>query len=126
MTAAATLVSYRFDPAGELAGARCRVCGTHVCPPRSRHCDQPMEELALPATGTVEAWSTVHVAPSEHKTPFRIAYIRLSDGPRVFAKLAPEFPEDVEAAGRSVRLAPSPHGTTGQTLLTAFPAENWS
>lgn len=115
--------SYRFVSPAELSGARCRICSTHVCPPGLRHCDQPMEEVPLPARGTVEACSTVHVAPSEHPTPYRIAYVRLADGPRVFAKIAPGLPEKVDPTGREVRLAPSGQTTSGQSFLTAFLAE---
>lgn len=122
MTAVAT--SYRFSPSGsELVGARCRVCGVYVCPPRLRHCDQPMDELLLSAAGVVEAWSKVHIAPSEHPTPYRIAYVRLSDGPRVFAKLDSRFPDEIDATGRRVRLSPSFHSMPSQTFLVAIPEE---
>lgn len=117
------LTAYRFVSSAKLAGAHCSVCGAHVCPPRLRHCDRPMEEVALDATGTVEAYSTVHVAPSEHPTPYRIAYVRLGAGPRVFAKIAPDFPEETDPVGREVRLVHSAEVAPGQSLLIACPAE---
>lgn len=118
MTAPAPFHS--VDAAGDLAGARCAVCGTVVCPPRLMHCDRAMQPAPLRPLGRVEVWSTVHVAPGEHRTPYRIAYVRLLDGPRIVAKLAADCPADAD--GRPVRLIAETDQLSGQTVLVGQPA----
>jgi uncharacterized OB-fold protein len=41
----------------------------------------------LPRTGTLYAFSMVHIAPKKWKLPMRIGYVDLSNGVRVFTHL---------------------------------------
>lgn len=68
-----------------LAGSACRVCAAHVFPavdscPMCSSVD--VEVVALPARGTVWAWTTQHFAPkppfrTDEFTPFSIGYVDL-------------------------------------------------
>lgn len=75
-----------------LDGSRCRVCGRASCPPQMMHCGAPTDRATLRPTGTVEAWSVARVAPQLFEPPYAFAYVRLDDGPRVFARL-PDWSE---------------------------------
>ena len=79
--------------AGELhlSGAECTACGTRIFPaaPVCPSCNaEQLKPLPLGATGTLYAYSTVHVAPAVWQVPYVIGYVDLPEGVRVFGKVA--------------------------------------
>lgn len=51
-----------------------------------------MRPLPLAETGTLYAFSTVHVAPAIWETPYVIGYVDLPEGVRVFGKVDGSVP----------------------------------
>ncbi len=73
-----------------LCGAECSACGTRIFPaaPVCPTCNaEQLKPLALGATGTLYACSTVHVAPAAWQVPYVIGYVDLPEGVRVFGKI---------------------------------------
>lgn len=108
---------HAISDSGALKGARCVVCGKHTCPPRTGHCDQPMELVEITPFGRVEAFSDVQIAPPELKPPYRIAYVRLNAGPRVVARLEGELSKLPDPTDRNVHLTLAPVGVGGSPAL---------
>jgi uncharacterized OB-fold protein len=79
------------DGSLHLCGAECPACGTRIFPAASvcPSCNaDAMKPLPLGATGTLYAFSTVHVAPALWQVPYVIGYVDLPEGVRVFGKVA--------------------------------------
>jgi uncharacterized OB-fold protein len=73
-----------------LIGGRCADCGNETFP-RAPVCCRCMSEnivaQTMPRTGTLYAFSTVHVAARKWKKPMCIGYVDLPNGARVFTHL---------------------------------------
>jgi len=73
-----------------LMGGACKDCGNQTFP-RAPVCCVCMSEniapTAMPRTGTLYAFSTVHVTAKKWKNPMRIGYVDLPNGARVFTHL---------------------------------------
>ena len=73
-----------------LIGGACKDCG-HQTFPRAPVCSACMSEAIapkpMPRTGTLYAFSTVHVAAKKWKKPMTIGYVDLPNGARVFTHL---------------------------------------
>lgn len=111
---------YVASPSGQLAASRCRVCGRFVCPPRLAHCDLPEELVELAPEGQIESFSDVQMAPTPLNPPYRIAYVRLTAGPRVVARLRGSVASSQDPAGAAVRLAIDAVGFGGAPALVAI------
>ena len=76
-----------------LIGGVCSDCGSETFP-RAPVCASCMSEniraQSMPRTGTLYAFSTVHVAAKKWKKPMRIGYVDLPNGARVFTHLQGE------------------------------------
>jgi len=83
----------RADGRVFLIGGLCKDCGNQTFP-RSPVCCVCMSEAiqpeAMPRTGTLYAFSTVHVAAKKWNKPMRIGYVDLPNGARVFTHLQGE------------------------------------
>lgn len=74
-----------------LIGARCTICG-YVCFPKKVVCvrcrrDDTMERVRLGPFGTLDTFAIMQVAPPGFIAPYIIGYVRLREGPVVFAPL---------------------------------------
>ena len=78
------------DGRAVLIGGICRDCGNQTFP-RAPVCyvcmSEAVEAAPMPRTGTLYAFSTVHVAATKWKKPVRIGYVDLPNGARVFTHL---------------------------------------
>jgi uncharacterized OB-fold protein len=84
-------VTHDADGALCLSGAECSTCGTRIFPaaPVCPSCNaEQMKPLPLAGSGTLYAYSTVHVAPAVWQVPYVIGYVDLPEGVRVFGKVA--------------------------------------
>jgi len=83
-------VQISADGHATLAGGRCTDCSNETFP-RAPVCCQCMSEnivaQAMPRTGTLYAFSTVHVAAKKWKKPMCVGYVDLPNGARVFTHL---------------------------------------
>jgi uncharacterized OB-fold protein len=83
-------VEFGADGRPVLVGGACLDCGA-VAFPRPPVCTGCMSENIaperLPRTGTLYAFSVVHIAPKRWKTPMTIGYVDLACGVRVFTHL---------------------------------------
>lgn len=73
-----------------LIGGRCADCGALAfpAPPVCTGCmGENIKRESLPRTGTLYAFSQVHIAPKKWKLPMMIGYVDLSNGVRVFTHL---------------------------------------
>ena len=92
-------VTGRRDPEGVgrdadgrvvLIGAACPECGTRFFPatPVCPHCaSEAVAPEAMPRTGTLYSFTTVHAGPRKWKKPMVVGYLDLPNGVRVFAHL---------------------------------------
>ena len=101
-----------------LRGAKCNGCGAQFFP-RGKVCltcwSEDIADDPLPATGTLYAFTVVHVARKGWRTPYVIAYVDLDNGVRVSAPLAcdPKSPPPYDA---KVRLKVGEIGRTDHGL----------
>lgn len=109
-----------YDGIRLLAG-RCSDCGTLIfpAPPICHRClCEEIETESLPSEGVLYSFTEMHVGPVEVDKPFGLGYIDLTEGIRVFARLA------APAAGWRIdapmRLVPHVYGgdATGASLST--------
>lgn len=73
-----------------LIGGRCADCGALAfpAPPVCAGCmGETIQRERLPRTGTLYAFSEVHIAPKKWKLPMKIGYVDLPGGVRVFTHL---------------------------------------
>jgi uncharacterized OB-fold protein len=86
-----------------LIGGACRDCGNRTFPRAPVCCACMSEDIApevMPRSGTLYAFSTVHVAAKKWKKPMCIGYVDLPNGARVFTHLEGELAiGDVVEAG---------------------------
>jgi uncharacterized OB-fold protein len=78
------------DGRAVLIGGACKDCGNQTFPRAPVCCvcmSEAIEPTAMPRTGTLYAFSTVHVAAQKWLKPMRIGYVDLSNGARVFTHL---------------------------------------
>jgi uncharacterized OB-fold protein len=76
--------------AATLIGGRCEDCGNETFPrvPVCASCmSENIREQAMPRSGTLYAFSVVHVAAKKWRKPMRIGYVDLRNGARVFTHL---------------------------------------
>ena len=69
-----------------LPGSRCPRCRRIVAPP-ARLCPDhsvPMEVVAVPATGEIVSFTTLHSPPEGFRAPLHIALVELDGGARLF------------------------------------------
>jgi hypothetical protein len=81
------------DGRAVLVGGVCRDCGARAfpAPPVCTNCmGENIAREPLPRTGTLYAFSVVHIAPKKWKKPMIIGYVDLPDGVRVFTHLEGE------------------------------------
>lgn len=75
----------------QLVGGRCPRCAKvffprfNACPSCSSR--EPMTEVRLSRHGKLYAYSVIHVNTPGFKAPYAVAYVDLSEGPRVFGHL---------------------------------------
>jgi uncharacterized protein len=78
------------DGSARLIGGRCDRCDARFFPRPAvcAHClSTEIPEERLSPAGTVHAVTTVHMAPPGFEAPYRLAWVDLDDGVRVFAQL---------------------------------------
>jgi uncharacterized OB-fold protein len=78
------------DGRAVLIGGACKDCGNQTFPRTPVCCVCMSENIApapMPRTGTLYAFSTVHVAAKKWNKPMRIGYVDLANGARVFTHL---------------------------------------
>jgi uncharacterized OB-fold protein len=78
------------DGRAVLIGGICKDCGNQTFPRAPVCCvcmSEAIEPQAMPRTGTLYAFSTVHVAAKKWHKPMRIGYVDLPNGARVFTHL---------------------------------------
>lgn len=102
---------------------RCADCGRLAWYPRARcpHCmSQSLHWVRLSGRGTVYSYTVNRRGHGEYadKGPFLVAYVELTEGPRVLAHLA-VAPEEARI-GAPVRLSTG-LGPAGQVRLTFLP-----
>ena len=74
-----------------LIGGVCKDCGNQTFPRTPVCCVCMSENIApspMPRSGTLYAFSTVHVAAKKWKNPMCVGYVDLPNGARVFTHLA--------------------------------------
>jgi uncharacterized protein len=89
-----------------LLGARCRNCGRTFYPRAARCLDCLSGDIAperLSRQGTLECFTTVHMPSSRMTPPYCVGYVRLPEGPRVFAPITAD--DRALAVGMTMRLA---------------------
>jgi uncharacterized OB-fold protein len=102
-----------------LLGAVCRACGSRMFPPSpvcSTCMSEDVEREAMPRTGTLYSFTTVHVGPKNWDKPYELGYVDLENGVRVFAHLRGDV-----AIGTQVELGSATIGKTDDgTPITTF------
>jgi uncharacterized OB-fold protein len=96
---------------GKIAGTRCRACGTLYFPPRAdcASClSSDVDWIELNGRGRLITYTTAHFAPVgfEDEAPYTLALVELDEGPRVFARLSEDIPEDGLQIGMNLKLVP--------------------
>jgi uncharacterized OB-fold protein len=87
-------VEMSADGRAVLIGGACQDCGNQTFPRAPVCCvcmSEAIEPKAMPRTGTLYAFSTVHVAAKKWKKPMCIGYVDLPNGARVFTHLEGEL-----------------------------------
>ena len=82
------------DGRAVLIGGRCKDCGNETFPRAPVCCScmsEAIEAVPMPRTGTLYAFSTVHVAAKKWRLPMCVGYVDLPNGTRVFTHLAGDF-----------------------------------
>jgi uncharacterized OB-fold protein len=72
-----------------LVGSRCVKCSALFFPGRRlcMACSSQTEDFKFKGAGTVESYTTVHVAPAGFKGPYDVGIVKLDEGPNVVAQL---------------------------------------
>ena len=127
MTDAAALPLFHagaFERSGEgprLLGTRCHACG-QLFHPRVSVCFDclagDVEMVALDGSGTLECFTTVHMAAERIAPPYTVGYVRLPQGLRIFAPIG--GPADSLAVGMPMRLAEFTLGGERPALAYCF------
>ena len=95
------------NPDACLSAGRCTSCG-RAWFPRPQTCPEclsteSMTRIDLSRTGTLYAYSVIHIAPAGFKAPYVIGYVDLPEGVRVFGHLD-GCKEDAVECGAPVRI----------------------
>lgn len=81
---------YREKPEPTLLGSRCRACG-HVHFPSTENCvacrSPEVDVVELGADATLFCETTVHMKTPRFAAGYRVGYVTLADGVRVFSQL---------------------------------------
>lgn len=108
--------AFRMSSSGDftLIGSRCPACGFTAFP-RQEWCGQcshgpGLDAYDVPTTGTIYAFTEVHVAPARFSPPYLLAFVDLEGGLRVLAQGL--TPVEQLRTGQKVRLVPGRIGTT--------------
>jgi uncharacterized OB-fold protein len=83
-------VEIAADGSAVLIGGLCKDCGNQTFPRAPVCCvcmSEAIEPAPMPRTGTLYAFSVVHVAAKKWKKPMLIGYVDLPNGARVFTHL---------------------------------------
>jgi uncharacterized OB-fold protein len=83
-------VAIGADGLAVLVGGLCKDCSNQTFPRAPVCCvcmSEAIEPAPMPRTGTLYAFSTVHVAAKKWNKPMRIGYVDLANGARVFTHL---------------------------------------
>jgi uncharacterized OB-fold protein len=85
-----------MDASGKptLAGGRCRSCGAVMFPKRAVCTTCMSEDIvveAMPRTGTLYSFTVLHVGPERWLKPSALGYVDLSNGVRVFSRIAADL-----------------------------------
>ncbi|MGH7691318.1 MAG: Zn-ribbon domain-containing OB-fold protein [Candidatus Dormibacteria bacterium] len=90
----------------KIRGSRCSTCH-HATVPSRRICPQcgaeAMQEAGFGATGSILSSVVLNVSTLGHEAPYRVALVRLAEGPTVFARVT-----DVSEAEGTVYLRGQP------------------
>jgi uncharacterized OB-fold protein len=91
-----------------MTALKCKACAK-VCFPSRMVCpacgSRDFEEVAMPETGKIATYTTVHVGPKflEHATPYVLGIVEFENGVRVTTQIADADPKDVKI-GKEVRM----------------------
>ena len=114
-----------FDVSAEglrLRGAHCRSCGRTFYPFTSLCLSclaSDLEDIRLSREGILETFTTVHMPAERIAPPYRVGYVKLPEGLRIFAPIAPGG--HALRIGIPMRLHAFPLGSEGdQTLAYCF------
>lgn len=89
-----------------LLGGRCRTCGRTFYPRAAQCLDclaVELEGVRLSRQGALECFTTVHMPSQRIAAPYCVGYVRLPEGPRIFAPIAAA--DRTLAVGMAMRLA---------------------
>ena len=98
------------DDAAYLVGGRCSECSgvalgiRTLCP--HCHAEDTMTEVRIGQRGTLYSATVVHQGPAEFEAPYRVGYVDVGDGVRIFAHI--ELGDDAPAIGDQVELTVRP------------------
>jgi uncharacterized OB-fold protein len=110
---------FRPDVLGEvdgqpkLIGSQCSKCGDVRFPiaqacPKCRAARAELREVPLSTVGKVIAACRIDRAPNMFRAPYVVAYVQLSEGPRVLCQLETESLEPSAVIGKSCALTVAP------------------
>jgi uncharacterized OB-fold protein len=111
------------DPEGLcLRGAYCRSCGLTLYPFTSMCLSclaADPEDVRLSREGVLESFTTVHLPAERIAPPYRVGYVRLPEGLRIFAPIEPG--DHALHIGMPMRIQPFPlNSVRGQALAYCF------
>ncbi len=120
------------DGQARLVGAKCPDCGTHAFPAQAAcsRCGAMMNEVALPAEGTVWSWTVQRIMPKppyngpQPFQPFAVGYVDL--GPLKVESPLAGHAVDTWCIGEPVALVVSESGELGSHLLFWFESKEQS
>lgn len=115
----------------KLMGTACKKCGSMYLPPRPFCPDchsNSLEWVELPGTGTLTAFTTIHIGPKamiaagyDRKNPFCVGVVQIDNGPAISAQILgvdPSAPESIKIGTRlAVKYVDRGEGDDRQTFL---------
>jgi len=92
-----------------LIGSRCRICGNTAFPKKvvcvTCRQNDTMAEIALGPYGTLETYAVMRVGPPDFPPPYMVGYVRMKEGPLVFAQITGcEIEDDALEPGTEMEL----------------------
>ncbi|TYQ11749.1 UNVERIFIED_ORG: hypothetical protein L601_001400000440 [Gordonia westfalica J30] len=103
---------------GKLIGGRCTACGHVVAQhdvPWCPDCHGPVDRAEFEPVGTVWAATTARIPVGQWKAPFGLAYVDVTDGPRVLVHVLAG--EEIPLSGTIIEFTTSSGGDLVQTEL---------